>query len=200
MSRPILVDCDGVLSNLIGSVLTLAHERAGIFKTEADITHYDYGKALEWPRWGVEVEQAVLHREFVYRMRPYSGAFLFLRNLENAVGKENVFVCTKPWKGLPEWIAQRSAWLIDFAGVPTERQIHISNKNLVPGLLIDDDPSNLAGRSFHDAYCVARPWNVGAPFTRGSFKDVVDSMPVVGAGFPDREPNPWRDGLPNGGD
>jgi 5'(3')-deoxyribonucleotidase len=174
MSKTVLVDCDGVLANLIGSVLTLAHEKAGIYKTEAEITHYEYGKALDWPRWWVEVEKATREREFVYRMRPYSGAFLFLRNLENAVGKENVFVCTKAWKGLPDWMAQRSAWLMDFAGVPTERQIFCSKKSLIPGFLIDDDPENLQGRPFNDAYCVARPWNVGAPFERGSFKDAVD--------------------------
>ncbi len=176
MKTPILVDCDGVLSDLIGSVLMLARERAGIYKTEADIVHYDYGKALEWPRWWVEVENAVRDREFVYRMHPYPGSFKALRELEAKVGRENVFVCTKAWKGLPEWMAQRSAWLQDFAGVPTERQIFCSDKALIPGLLIDDDPENMKGRDFHSAYCVERPWNVGAPFTRGTFEALVASL------------------------
>jgi hypothetical protein len=173
MTQPILVDCDGVLADLIGSVLRLAHERAGIYKTEDQITHYDYGHALEWPRWWVEVETAVREREFVYRMRPYAGAIKLLRELESHAGKENVFVCTKPWGGLPDWLAQRSAWLIDVAGVPTERQIHISSKRLVPGFLIDDDPSNLVDRGFHDSFCIARPWNTRAPFTRGTLADAV---------------------------
>lgn len=173
MSNPILVDCDGVLSNLIGSVCQLAAERAGIYTREDEVTEYDYGRALRWHRWEVEVEQAVLHREFVYRMRPYPGAFMALRRLEAAVGEENVFVCTKPWKKLPEWMAQRSAWLQDFAGVPTRRQIFISEKRLVAGFLIDDDPRNLAGRSFNDAFCVARPWNTEAPFTRGTLDEAV---------------------------
>lgn len=176
MSKPYLIDCDGVLSDLIGSVLRLAHEKAGIFLTEADITDYDYGSALGWPRWGVEVERAVREREFVYRMRPYSGVTVFLRELEHLVGAENVYVCTKPWDGLPEWLAQRSAWLRDVVGVPTRRQIHCSNKDLVEGFLVDDSPENLRTRDPRDVWCVARPWNteLAGVVPRGTFRQFVE--------------------------
>lgn len=177
MSKIILVDCDGVLSNLIHSVCALAHEKAGIFAKEEDVSDYDYGKALGWNRWEWAVEAAVKNNDFVYRMRPYSGATIFLRELERKAGKQNVFVCTKPWEGLPEWLAQRSAWLRDVMGVETKRQIHCSKKDLVEGLLVDDDPRNLAGRQFHEAYCVERPWNVGAPFTRGTLREFVEQFP-----------------------
>lgn len=173
MTRPILVDCDGVLSNLIHSVIELAHTKAGIFSREEDVTNYDYGGALGWPRWEHAVEEATKNREFVYRMRPYSGATVLLRSLEARVGVDNVYVCTKPWEGLPEWLAQRSAWLRDVMGVPTKRQIHISNKDIIPGFLIDDGPRNLAGRGYNDCFCVARPWNVGCPRERGTFAEAV---------------------------
>lgn len=185
-SKIVLVDCDGVLSNLIHSVCQLAHEKAGIFMREEDVTNYDYGVALGWPRWEVAVEEAVKHREFVYRMRPYSGVTVFLRDLERRVGAKNVYVCTKPWHNLPEWMAQRSAWLRDVVGVPTNRQIFTSNKDVVEGFLIDDDPRNLAGRSHSDAFCVARPWNVGAPFYRGTFREAVDLFEDRDRVFPER--------------
>lgn len=182
MSKPVLVDCDGVLSNLIKSVIELAHTKAGIFMREEDITNYDYGVGLGWPRWGFEVEQATKHREFVYRMRPYSGVTVLLRDLERRVGVENVYVCTKPWDGLPEWMAQRSAWLRDVVGVPTRRQIFTSNKELVPGFLIDDDPRNFVGRDPRDSFLVARPWNEGGHgIQRGTFREAVEL-------FKEREP------------
>jgi 5'(3')-deoxyribonucleotidase len=177
MSKTILVDCDGVLSNLIHSVVQLAHEKAGIYVREEDVTDYDYGRGIGWPSWGFAVEEATKKREFVYRMRPYSGATVFLRELERKAGKDNVFVCTKPWDGLPEWLAQRSAWLRDVMGVPTRRQIHVSNKSLVGGLLVDDDPRNLEGRDFHDAFLISRPWNVGAPFLHGTLREFVETYP-----------------------
>lgn len=177
MSKIVLVDCDGVLSNLIHSVVALAHEKAGIFVREEDVTNYDYGKAIGWPNWGYAVEEAVKRREFVYRMRPYSGSTIFLRDLERKAGKSNVYVCTKPWDGLPEWMAQRSAWLRDVMGVPTSRQIFTTNKDLVEGLLVDDDPRNLKNREFHEAFLVSRPWNVGAPFEHGTFREFVEQFP-----------------------
>lgn len=174
MSKIVLVDCDGVLSNLIHSVIQLAHEKAGIFVREEDVTDYDYGRGIGWPSWGHAVEEATKRREFVYRMRPYSGVTVLLRGLEAAVGAENVYVCTKPWEGLPEWMAQRSAWLRDVVGVPTRRQIFTSNKQLVDGFLIDDDPRNLTGRGFHEGFLIARPWNTqGLIHQRGTFAEAV---------------------------
>lgn len=172
MTNPILVDCDGVISNMTRSVLALAHGRGiALDKTEDDVNTWDYQTCLGWidvDRW---IDEAVRQREFTYRMRPYPGAFMALRRLEEAVGKENVLICTSPWSG--EWAAQRYAWLAEFAGVDASRVIMCRQKHRIPGFLIDDAPKNLGGRPFHDAFLVARAYNVGAAFTRGTLEDAV---------------------------
>jgi 5'(3')-deoxyribonucleotidase len=170
----ILVDCDGVLSNLIGSVLALAREQAQIYMLEDEVLDYDYGKATGWNRWDVAVETATLHREFVYRMQPYHGAKRFLEALEARYGKANVLVCTKPWPGLPDWINQRSAWLRDCMGVETDRQIHCSRKDLVSGFLIDDSAENLECRD--DGFCIARPWNQNCAVQRGDYAACLKAL------------------------
>lgn len=170
----ILVDCDGVLSDMTRSVLQLAHERSeALDKGPEDVTDWDY-HCLGWPGYRAAIDEAIIRREFVYRMHPYPGAFDSLRRLEAYHGKENVMVCTAPWCG--EWAAQRYAWLKDFAGVSKERVVMTCRKDLVAGLLIDDHTENLKGRSFHDAFLVARPYNVGAPFTRGTLAEAVEML------------------------
>lgn len=169
--NPILVDCDGVIADMTQSVLQLAREVNIFDKGPEDITDWDYRVSLGWPGVNEAITRAVLHREFVYRMHPYSGAFMALRRLEATFGKENVLVCTSPW--CAEWAAQRYAWLADFAGVDEGRVIMCRQKHRIPGFLIDDSAKNLEGRPFHDAWLVARPHNVGAPFTRGTLGEAV---------------------------
>lgn len=186
MSETILVDCDGVLSDMSTSVFQLAAERASIFDVPRDVdakgrVPWDYGQRLGWPGCNAAITEAVIKREFCYRMRPYSGSTIFLRSLEQKAGKENVFIVTAPWNG--EWAAQRYAWLQDVMGVARDRVLMVpgKHKRLVQGLLIDDSPENLQGREFHDAFLVTRPWNVGAPFICGTFREFVEAFPDRGA-------------------
>lgn len=154
MTLPILVDCDGVLSDMTGSVLQLAREKAQVFdKGPEDVTDWDYGVALGWPGANQAITDAVRYREFVYRMKPYVGAFTALRELEAAFGASNVIVCTAPWGA--EWAAQRYAWLEEFAKVPMHRVIMTVRKDLTAGFLVDDYPENFVGR--------ARGWLVTQP-------------------------------------
>lgn len=178
--KPILIDCDGVISNMTRSVLQLAHERSeALDKGPEDVTNWEYDISLGWKGVNAAITDAIARREFVYRMHPYPGAFMALRVLEKTFGKENVLVCTSPWNA--EWASQRYAWLQDFAGVERKRVIMCSRKELVAGFLIDDHVENLKGRPFHDAFLVARPHNAGAPFTRGTLEDAVDLL-TGGAG------------------
>lgn len=193
MKNPILVDCDGVISNMTRSVLQLAHERSeALDTTEEDVTNWDYAVSLGWEGVTAAIEQAIREREFVYRMHPYPGAFMALRRLELVYGKENVLVCTSPWNA--EWASQRYAWLQDFAGIERKRVIMCSRKELIAGFLIDDHVENLKGRPFHDAFLVARPHNVGGPFTRGTLEDAVELLVQDPPAFPKK---PWS-GTDNG--
>lgn len=172
---PILVDCDGVISDLSRSVLALAHERGiALDKTEEDIVYWEYPRSLEWREANVVITEAIKNRELVYRMHPYPGAFAALRRLEALHGKENVLVCTSPWNA--EWAAQRYAWLADFAGVDKKRVIMCSAKHWIPGFLIDDHVDNFRHRPFSDSFLVARPHNVGSLITRGTLDEAVDLL------------------------
>jgi|SRR5690606_13213245 len=143
MSAPILIDCDGVLSNMTRSVLALAAEH-GVFRTPDDVTTWDYANCLGWRNVYAEIERATREREFVYRMHPYAGAFAFLRRLEAEHGRDNVLVCTSAFNA--DWAQQRLSWLADFAGVAKERVIITNRKDLVRGVLLDDAPHHVEGR------------------------------------------------------
>lgn len=193
MNKPILVDCDGVITNMSRSVLALAHERSiALDKTEDDITNWEYTISLEWREANVAITDAIRDREFAYRMHPYPGAFLALRKLEARFGKENVLICTSPWNA--EWASQRYSWLQDFAGVDRKRVIMCSAKQWISGFLIDDHVDNFKGRGFHDSFLVARPHNTGAPLTRGTLEQAVELLVQDPPAFPKK---PWS-GTDNG--
>lgn len=153
--KPILVDCDGVLSDMTRAVLELARTKANIFRQPEDIVEWDFSKALGWPACSYAITEAVEKREFCFRMKPYEGALGFLRVLETHYGPENVLVCTSPWN--PSWAAQRYAWLERY-GVDKSRVIMTTEKHRIPGLLVDDGPPNLA-RHPDAVVCIERPWN-----------------------------------------
>lgn len=178
MTLPILVDCDGVLSNMTRAVLQLAAENGYLDTLEEDVVHWDYAQSIGWQGVNAAITCATLTREFVYRMPAYVGAFGALRQLEDAFGKDNVLVCTLPWWGAPgEWAAQRYAWLADFAGVDSRRVIMTPRKSQVAGYLIDDYSGNLEGRPVADAFLVARPHNAQETrFERGTFEQAVERL------------------------
>jgi 5'(3')-deoxyribonucleotidase len=166
MTGPILVDCDGVLSDFSGACLDLAAEKFNVYAVEADITQWDIAKAIGCPGLYPEVSRRVIENEFCYRLRPHVGGLDFLRELETLVGKENVLVCTSPWNA--EWMSQRAAWLEDVARVPLARQIQCSRKDLVSGYLVDDRASTISERG--SGFCIARPWNVDVRGARGDYR------------------------------
>ncbi len=187
VARTILVDCDGVLSDMTGAVLTLAR-RQGIYATPEDVTSWDYGEAIGWKDWRCFVDKAVAEDEFCYWMQAYDGAFPFLRRLEGMCGVENVLICTSPWTGKegPAWVEQRLCWLRDVMHVGPKRIITCSRKELVTGFLIDDSPDHLAERRYGDnhwcpwagseGFCVARPYNTEYTGQRGSYNDCLKQL------------------------
>src|SRR5690606_20385721 len=131
LDLPILVDCDGVLSDCVGAFLKLAAEKLNIFALPEDITREEIGPSIGCPSLKYMVDDEVLHREFCYQMKPIVAGVQFFKTLEDIYGPENVFVCTKPWGGdsreraTGEWASQRYAWLRDHLGVLRNR-VHMS--------------------------------------------------------------------------
>lgn len=165
--QKILVDCDGVLSDFVGGALQLARDLHGIERTHADWTEWTPTEDFGWPTWKEDVDNAILHRNFVLGLKPLRHAVEFLHLLEDLVGRENVLVCTAPWGGRAgsRWLAQRHDWLRIHMQVPTERQIHCDRKDLVEGWLIDDSPKHLRARRYKvgaPGFMIDQPWNRGA--------------------------------------
>lgn len=170
MKPPVLIDCDGVLSNFVRAVFDLAalrHDARGF--TEADVTMWDFHTRLLHPDMNATINHAISRDEFVFRMPEHEGAIAWLHSVEREHGADNVFVCTSPWNA--EWTAQRAAWL-EQRGVPLKRQIQCSAKHLVRGRLIDDRPGVSATREPGSTFCLARPWNAAsAEPLRGDYSE-----------------------------
>lgn len=176
---PLLVDCDGILSDITDSFLNLAAAKFNIFATRDQHTSGEFGQSIGCPALEYAVDHEVLHHEFCYRMKPIAEGLLFFKQLEATYGKENVYVCTKPWRGdareraTGEWASQRYAWLRDKLDIPSRRVIMCSAKDLVQGILIDDSVNNLALRKPGQAFCIDQPYNKEWSGPRGDYKDCL---------------------------
>jgi 5'(3')-deoxyribonucleotidase len=173
------VDCDEVLSDYRGAMLKLAADKFNVFATYDQITSDDVGPSIGCAGLEYAVDEEVLYREFVYKMKPIPEGIAFLRELENRYDKENVVICTSPWafdsreRATGEWASQRYAWLRDFAGIPKKRVIMASMKHLVRGILIDDRAKNLEARAPNAGYCIAHPHNTAFKGPRGNYEECL---------------------------
>lgn len=176
MKLPILVDCDGILSNWIKAAKTVALRD---FDVDVLTEHWGWTKAI--PGLDDKINEEIAHNDFCLNMEEYPGSIRWLRRLEAEFGVGRVYVCTAPWN--EDWLSQRSHWLAK-RGVPLERQIQVKNKYLVQGHLVDDGDKNLVGgefngiryehRPWNQGFCLARPWNREISFhARGNYEDAL---------------------------
>jgi 5'(3')-deoxyribonucleotidase len=139
VTRPrVLLDCDGVLSDFIGSVLALTNELLGTSYRPEDVTEFDFMRALGLPP---DTAAAVKRRigtapGFAAALAVYPGAVDGVAKL----GKHaEIYVVTSPWNSNPTWCHDREAWLERNFGVPHNRVIHTSAKRLIAGDVLVDD-------------------------------------------------------------
>lgn len=180
LDLPLIVDCDNVLSDLTESFLRLAAEKFNVFKTPEDVTGDGIGQSIGCPALEYLIDDEIMHRDFCYRMKPLSAGIAFFKTLEEIYGKDNVYVCTKPWGGdsreraTGEWASQRYAWLRDHLGVLRNRVYMAGIKKHVQGYLIDDMPKNLQHRPENQTFCIAHPYNVSYTGRRGNYQDCLE--------------------------
>jgi 5'(3')-deoxyribonucleotidase len=176
----ILVDCDEVCADFVGSALALAAKCYNVFATREDVTDEKIEVSLGCPHLPRDIEEEVIHREFVYRMKPIAEGIEFLRTLESLYGDDRVFINTAPWYGdvrqraTGHWAQQRYDWLRDYAGVGSKRVILANAKFLVAPdcVLVDDSISKLEGRK--KAFCLARPHNTSYSGPRGNYAQALE--------------------------
>jgi len=171
LETPILVDCDGILSNFTQACLDLAAEKFNVFALPEDCNKDPLWDAIGCPYLPPAIDDAIRDREFVYRMKPLPGALDFLRTLENTYGKDNIEICTAPWNS--QWAEQRYDWLNDIAKIPAQRVHMTKRKYRIPGILVDDTLKHLKPRKDNQAFCIAHPYNTEWTGPRGNYQDCL---------------------------
>jgi 5'(3')-deoxyribonucleotidase len=159
MTRPvILLDCDGVLADLVTPLVEEANKLPATSRrvrneldptfpdisefapiTPDDVTDYDIAKAF--PGLTPAQVYAPLYRQgFCRSLKPYPGAVEAVRRLQE-LGE--VYCVTKPTKS-PYWMAEREEWLQVVCGIPADHVIFCHDKGMVRGnILVDDNPEFL---------------------------------------------------------
>lgn len=139
MGLTVLLDCDGVLSDFLGGLLSIVNaERNTIFRPD-DCTEWDIGKAFNLD-WGY-LTQVVERPGFCYSLDLLPGVKDAVFGLR-CTGAE-VFCVTSPFSG-PTWMSERSAWLKDRLEIDKAHVFHGYTKRLVRGdVLVDDKPETI---------------------------------------------------------
>ena len=145
MSAPILIDCDGCLSDFINPFLKAANKVTGLNKTVHDLPGWDM-----LPMYPKESHETILNSivqpGWCRNLPPIPGAREAVDSLR-ALGK--VYCVTAPWTS-PTWCWERTEWLKEHMGFDKHEVIHAHDKWLIHGLtLIDDKAETL------DKWCEA---------------------------------------------
>lgn len=150
--RPvILIDCDGVLADLVTPVLEEANHiiqtrwdsevlkgvqgliRPAPVRPE-DLTEYDIAKAYPALRPS-KVYEPLARPGFCRSLRPYPGAVAAVKRLQ---GLGEVYCVTKAHHS-PYWHFEREEWLQVVMGIPRDRVIFAADKERVNGHFFIDD-------------------------------------------------------------
>ena len=137
----IALDCDGVLSDFSLGALRVVEEVTGKCFVPADITAWDFTKALRLSSdEGSAVKKAIgSKRGFAASLSVYPLARQGVRRLRE-LGE--VFCVTSPWDSNVWWRSERESWLALHFGI--DRVHHASDKSTYEAdVFVDDKSSNV---------------------------------------------------------
>ena len=135
----IALDVDGVLADFSAGALRVVEEVTGKRFVPADITAWDFTKALGLSASEASaVKKAIgAKRGFAAALAPYSHARQGVRRLRE-LGE--VFCVTSPWDSNSWWRAERDSWLALHFGI--ERVHHAGDKTGYEADVFVDDKSS----------------------------------------------------------
>lgn len=138
----IALDVDGVLANFIAGALGVVEEVTGRRYAEADVTLWDYTKALNLsPTEGGAVKAAIgARRGFAESLEPYPEALQGVRRLREW---GDVFCVTSPWESNPWWRAEREAWCLQHFGIGAVHHAH-DKTGYEADIFVDDKPAHVS--------------------------------------------------------
>ena len=160
-NHTISVDVDGVICDLIGSVLRKFNERTGQHIVAEQIRTFDLRVVLK-DSWTI-AHDILAEPGFARDVKPYPGA---INGIEQLRTLGRVVFVTSPFHSSPTWSYERSQWLMHFAKARRRDIVHIDDKTLIRSdLLIDDATHQLEAwiKTGRPAIRVVRPWNSDAP-------------------------------------
>ena len=153
----ILLDCDGVLADFLGTVLNAAESHATFHK----LGLRPFPRSEDIPGWNLrEHVDAAQHRlimdildskiaafsgdrNIAAIMRPMAGAQRAVAAMQ-ATASRGVFVVTSPWVDNAAWEFMRRAWLKRFFNIDEDQIVSTTAKFLVDGdVLVDDRPKHV---------------------------------------------------------
>lgn len=162
MSLTILLDCDGVLSDLVGKVCYELTYAFGKRRHPSEITEFEFAKTLNAEEIRF-VDYLASEDGFCGGLEWYPGARPFLRSV---LKLGEVLVVTSPWKSR-SWDRERREWLEphipphDVLSVASARKPYVRGDVLVEDNLDTAErwaAANPGGR----ALVLNRPWNQGS--------------------------------------
>lgn len=134
-----ILDVDGVLADFTSGALRIIEEVTGRRYASADVTEFDFVKALGLSaREGREVKAIIGSRQgFAMSLAPYPRAQEGVRRLREL---GTVFCVTTPWDSNPWWREEREAWLVIHFGI--DRVHHAIDKREYDADVFVDDRSS----------------------------------------------------------
>lgn len=160
----IALDCDGVLSDFVGSALKILNdvedgwtrEQITAFDIENLLTDDKANEFLDHLGWEIE------EMRFVGNMQVLPGAKEFVDTLAQ---RFELCIATAPYPGVTRWVPEREEWLNrHFPGIPI---VFTKHKEWVDAsLLIDDNRSNCC--RFVDNNCDRNALLMDAPYNQGT--------------------------------
>jgi len=175
--KTILLDCDGVILNLAGTLHTFVQRLLSRKVPPPESWKcYDFREAMELTRseWEFVTKTLVRKNKLGHLIPYYPQAQSFIEHL----GFENkVVFTTAPWRGLEHWVEARYSVLDHFLNRRNYRIAFTHDKDLIQGdWLIDDKWENME-KTPERGVLFTRPWNMKyqnfAAFIAGNYTDVL---------------------------
>jgi 5'(3')-deoxyribonucleotidase len=175
--KTILLDCDGVILNLAGTLHKFVQRMLSRKVPPPESWKcYDFREAMELTKSEWEFIHKMLARKdrLGYQIPYYPQAQSFIEHL----GFENrVIFTTAPWRGLDHWVEARYGVLDHFLGRRNYSIAFTRDKHDINGdWLIDDDWENME-KTPERGILFLRPWNVRlsnfAAFVAQNYTDVL---------------------------
>lgn len=159
MKKPVLIDCDGVVADFVGTCLDYA-KSVGVEPLSPEQIKMDIKKYDLWKQ--ADLGNAVLREGFCYNIKLIEGAQEFVQAIRDM--DIPIMFVTSPYEGSKHWHYERYQWLKTHFNINRKEIMFATEKRYVGGItLIDDKADNVLNWQRYNAprfgILIAQPWN-----------------------------------------